>query len=69
MKPLIVATLIAVTSSLLGLVAAPTPAAAQSRYWQMKQGVYCPNGRRVMHPARCEYLARIAARRAAQRSW
>ena len=60
MKTLIAA---AVVAFLFGLVAAPSAASAQSRGWQMKQGVYCPDGRRAWNMRICERRALRAAQR------
>ena len=61
MKTLIAA---AVVAFLFGLVAAPSAASAQSRGWQMKQGVYCADGRRAWNMRICERRALRAAKRA-----
>jgi len=54
--------IIAATALLFVAVSSPTGASAQSRGWQMKQGIYCIDGRRAMT---AEICARRAARAAA----
>jgi hypothetical protein len=60
MKTLIAA---AVVAFLVGLVAAPSAASAQSRPWLMKQGVFCPDGRRAWNTEICQRRALRAAQR------